>query len=62
MEQNSFECKMIHKFYLRFLRWLLGWASLLQGLCCILTLGFWYPSWELDMAIVYSKAKVKINC
>jgi len=37
------------------LRWLIAWASLLDGIVGVLTLGFYQPSWQLEMARLYSR-------
>jgi hypothetical protein len=29
-------------------RWLLGWVTLADALVAILTLGVWYPHWQMD--------------
>jgi hypothetical protein len=37
-----------------FLRWLIYWADLLQGILGILSFGFWHPNLALKMAEIYS--------
>ena len=31
----------------RFALWLTGWADIIDGVCIVITLGFWYPDLSL---------------
>ena len=37
--------------YRRFSVWLYGFTNIIDGLCLIFTLGFWYPDWGLKVLV-----------
>lgn len=47
------------KIKLQFLRWLIGWADLIQGLILILSLGYLNIGFGLWMSRIYAKERYK---
>ncbi len=44
---------------IKFLRWVMGWAQILEGICAVLTLGFWTPA--LSLRVARRIAQVRMN-
>lgn len=41
----------------QFLRWLVGWGHIIDGIVCLVTLGFFRTHYTLTLATIYSKYK-----
>ena len=40
---------------------IIGWATLIDAICLILTFGCWYPKLQLETAKNLAKARMKIR-
>lgn len=54
--------KILGYLEIRFLKWLIGWAKLLEGVVEVVSFGFISVSFGLSAATLYARRKWQIMC